>query len=66
MKNLIVKDEISNEKIKKLNLYNLWSQIATFYKNTGRGKHHKYLPYFFTEQGIAMLSGLLKKFRCEL
>jgi hypothetical protein len=24
-----------------------------------RGKHSKYLPYAFTEQGIAMLSGLL-------
>ena len=28
--------------------------------NMGRGKHRKYLPYVFTEQGIAMLSGLLK------
>ena len=26
----------------------------------GRGQHRKYLPYVFTEQGIAMLSGLLK------
>ena len=23
-------------------------------------RHHKYLPYVFTEQDIAMLSGLLK------
>lgn len=29
-------------------------------KNNGRGQHRKYLPYVFTEQGIAMLSGLLK------
>ena len=28
--------------------------------NNGRGQHRKYLPYVFTEQGIAMLSGLLK------
>ena len=28
--------------------------------NNGRGQHRKYLPYFFTEQGIAMLSALLK------
>ena len=35
-------------------------QIATLNENTGRGKHRKYLPYVFTEQGIAMLSGLLK------
>ncbi len=38
----------------------LRSQIVTLNKNTGRGKHRKYLPYVFTEQGIAMLSGLLK------
>ena len=31
----------------------------TLNKN-GRGQHRKYLPYVFTEQGIAMLSGLLK------
>ena len=29
-------------------------------EETGSGKHRKYLPYVFTEQGIAMLSGLLK------
>ena len=28
--------------------------------NNGRGEHRKYLPYVFTEQGIAMLSALLK------
>lgn len=42
-------------------LENLRSQIATTSKledNKYRGK--KYLPYAFTEQGIAMLSGLLK------
>ncbi len=40
---------------------NNWSQIATSLKNENskhRGK--KYVPYVFTEQGIAMLSGLLK------
>lgn len=26
----------------------------------GRGKHRKYLPYVFTEQGVASLSGVLK------
>ncbi|NCC74397.1 MAG: ORF6N domain-containing protein [Sphingobacteriia bacterium] len=26
---------------------------------TGRGQHRKYLPYAFTEQGVAMLSGVL-------
>ena len=40
---------------------NNWSQFATSSKSENikhRGK--KYLPYVFTEQGIAMLSGLLK------
>ena len=36
----------------------LRSQIVTL-KN-GRGVHRKYLPYAFTEQGVAMLSGVLK------
>ena len=27
--------------------------------NKGRGRHTKYLPYAFTEQGLAMLSGIL-------
>ena len=32
-------------------------QIETLKK--GRGQHSKYLPYAFTEQGVAMLSGIL-------
>ena len=32
-------------------------QIETL--NNGRGKHSKYLPYAFTEQGVSMLSGIL-------
>ncbi|MCK5505442.1 MAG: ORF6N domain-containing protein, partial [Thermodesulfovibrionia bacterium] len=39
----------------------LRSQIATL--KPGRGKHRKYLPYLFTEQGIAMLSGILNSDR---
>ena len=27
---------------------------------TGRGQHRKYLPYVFTEQGVAMLSSVLR------
>ena len=27
---------------------------------TGRGQHSKYLPFAFTEEGVAMLSGLLR------
>jgi len=36
----------------------LRSQFVTL-KNSGRGQHRKYLPYAFTEQGVAMLSGVL-------
>ena len=37
---------------------NLRFQIGTLKKQ--RGKHRKYLPYVFTEQGVAMLSSVLK------
>ena len=37
---------------------NLRSQFVTL--NKGHGTHRKYLPYAFTEQGVAMLSGVLK------
>ena len=36
----------------------LRSQIATL--NEGRGQHLKYMPYVFTENGIAMLSSVLR------
>jgi hypothetical protein len=36
----------------------LRSQIVTLKNN--RGKHRKYLPYVFTEQGVSMLSAVLK------
>ena len=35
----------------------LRSQIVT--SDSVRGKHSKYLPYVFTEQGVAMLSGVV-------
>ena len=40
---------------------NLRSQIVTL--ETGRGRHRKYLPYAFTEQGVAMLSSVLRSKR---
>jgi phage regulator Rha-like protein len=41
-----------------VNEYNsLRSQFVTLKK--GRGQHRKYLPFVFTEQGIAMLSSVL-------
>jgi phage regulator Rha-like protein len=39
----------------------LRSQFATL--KTGRGKHIKYLPYVFTEFGVAMLSSVLNSER---
>jgi len=41
-----------------LNKSSLRSQIVTI--NKGRGTHRKYLPCAFTEQGVAMLSGVLR------
>ena len=57
--------QLTEEEIEKLKIRcitsnlkeNNWSQIATS-SIKHRGK--KYLPYVFTEQGIAMLSGLLR------
>lgn len=40
----------------------LRSQIVTL-KIQGRGQHRKYLPYAFTEQGVAMLSAVLNSDR---
>jgi len=39
----------------------LRSQIATL--KQGRGQHRKYLPFAFTEQGVAMLSSVLNSDR---
>ena len=40
----------------------LRSQIDTL-KTGGRGQHRKYLPYVFTEQGVSMLSSVLRSKR---
>lgn len=42
----------------------LRSHFATLEK--GRGRHRKYLPYVFTEQGVAMLSSVLNSERAIL
>lgn len=34
-------------------------QIGTLNDQAGRGQHRKYLPWVFTEQGVAMLSAVL-------
>jgi hypothetical protein len=39
----------------------LRSRFATL--DLGRGKHRKYLPYAFSEQGVAMLSSVLNSHR---
>ncbi|HTU68010.1 MAG TPA: ORF6N domain-containing protein [Steroidobacteraceae bacterium] len=39
-------------------------QIGTL--KTGRGKHRKFLPYVFTEQGVAMLSSVLRSKRAVM
>lgn len=45
--------ELSNEEYRFLR-----SQFATL-ENPGKGHYSKYLPYAFTEQGVAMLSSVL-------
>lgn len=61
----LTKDEVDNLRLQfataSEKVENMWSQFATSLKDENR-KHRgkKYLPYVFTEQGIAMLSGLLK------
>ena len=50
--------QLTDEEIDRLSLR---SQFATLNKsNNLRGQHYKYPPYVLTEQGIMMLSGLLK------
>lgn len=53
-------DELSHLKsqIGFSNKDSLRSQNVTL--NSARGKHRKYLPYAFTEQGVAMLSAVLR------
>jgi hypothetical protein len=46
--------ELTNEEYDSLR-----SQIASL-KNLKRGEHSKYLPFAFTEQGVAMLASVLK------
>ena len=50
--------QLTTEEIDKLSLR---SQFAILNKNSNkRGQHFKYMPYVLTEQGIMMISGLLK------
>ena len=42
--------ELTNQEYNSLR-----TQFATL-KNLGRGEHRKYLPFAFTEQGVAMLA----------
>lgn len=38
-------------------------QLKTTFEASSRGQHSKYLPYVFTEQGVSMLSSILKSER---
>ena len=55
-----LKTQVASSNLNNENNNFLRSQFATLNEKNSRGKHRKYLPYVFTEQGIAMLSGLLK------
>ena len=50
-------DSLRSQIVTLENNTSLRSQFASL--KTGRGKHSKYTPYVFTEQGVAMLSGIL-------
>jgi len=39
------------------------SKVTICDLKTGSGRHRKYLPYAFTEQGVAMLSSVLRSAR---
>jgi phage regulator Rha-like protein len=53
----LTKDEYESIEYQLNSFDSLRSQFVTLKNN--RGKHLKYLPYAFTEQGVAMLSGIL-------
>ena len=36
------------------------TSLRSQFASLKRGEHSKYLPFAFTEQGVAMLSGILK------
>jgi len=54
----IESDSLRSQNATLKNSTSLRSQNATL--ESTRGKHRKYLPYAFTEQGVAMLSAVLK------
>ncbi|MDY0402787.1 ORF6N domain-containing protein [Sulfurovum sp.] len=53
----LVQEEYDNLRFQK-GTSSLRSQFVTL--ESGRGKHRKYLPYAFTEQGVSMLSAVLR------
>jgi phage regulator Rha-like protein len=50
-------------RLTKAELDSLRSHFATLKKGSKRGKHVKYLPYVFTQEGVAMLSSVLNSER---
>ena len=63
----LTKEEYDSLRCQNFTLKNVDSANTTFLtsqnvilKKNGRGQHSKYLPFAFTREGIAMLSGLLR------
>ncbi len=50
-------EQLRSQFVTSMEIISLRSQTVTL--ENMRGKHNKYLPYAFTEQGVAMLSGLI-------
>ena len=61
----LTKEEWEDIRLQVETLENQQSRLRSQFVilNTGRGQHSKYLPYVFTEQGVAMLSGILNSDR---
>ena len=57
--NILKSQFVTSRYIKVQDEFALTSQNVILKKN-GRGQHSKYLPFAFTREGIAMLSGLLR------
>jgi len=57
---LTSQNETSRLRSQNATLKNSPSRSQTVTLKENRGKHRKYLPYAFTEQGVASLSGVLK------
>ena len=53
-------EDLKSQSVASDKNHGLRSQSVTLNTGKGRGQHRKYLPYVFTEQGVSMLSAVLR------